>query len=220
MKKVVSGLFVILFAFTLQGGKVIVIEGNSKIAGSRNNVLTVVIYQTDFEEVIKAWKKEMKSTKVKVKTSKGEVFADNAIIKKLGDHPMDIYARTEKIVGGSKLIVGVNLGGVFLNSRDHKDKYYAFAKFVEAFAESQIRASIIKQIKGAEKELKRRVKAQEYLVKNNKSLKNKIVGYKNDIKKAEVKIYTNESKQVAQKKKIEAQKIEVEAVKAKEAKFL
>jgi hypothetical protein len=220
MKKVVSGLFAILFAFTLQAGTIKVIEGNSKIAGSRNSVLTVVIYETDFEEVIKAWKKKMKSTKVKVKTSKGEVFADNAVIKKLGDHSMDIYARTEKIVGGSKLIVGVNLGGVFLNSRDHKDKYDSFARFVEEFAESQIRASIIEQIKDAEKELKRRVKAQEYLVKHKESLKNKIVGYKNDIKEAELKISTNESKQVTQKKKIEAQKIEVESVKAKEAKFL
>lgn len=220
MKKVVSGLFAILFACTLQAGTIKVIEGNFKIAGSRNNVLTVVIYETDFDEVIKAWKKKMKSTKVKVKTSKGEVFADNAVIKKLGDYPMDIYARTEKIVGGSKLIVGVNLGGVFLNSRDHKDKYDSFARFVEEFAESQIRASIIEQIKDAEKELKRRVKAQEYLVKHKESLKNKIVGYKNDIKEAEFKISNNESDQVAQKKKIEAQKEEFEAVKAKEAKFL
>ena len=220
MKKVVSGLFAIFFACTLQAGTIKVIEGNSKIAGSRNNVLTVVIYETDFDEVIKAWKKKMKSTKVKVKTSKGEVFADNAVIKKLGDHPMDIYARTEKILGGSKLIVGVNLGGAFLNSKDHKEKYDAFAKFVEEFAENQIRASIIEQVKDAEKELNSSIIKQKNLVKNKERLKNKIVGYKNDIKEAEVKISNNESDQVAQKKKIEAQKKEVEAVKAKEAKFL
>ena len=165
MKKVVSGLFAILFAFTLQAGTIKVIEGNSKIAGSRNNVLTVVIYETDFDEVIKAWKKKMKSTKVKVKTSKGEVFADNAVIKKLGDHPMDIYARTEKILGGSKLIVGVNLGGAFLNSKDHKEKYDAFAKFVEEFAENQIRASIIEQVKDAEKELNSSIIKQKNLIK-------------------------------------------------------
>ena len=220
MKKVVSGLFAIFFAFTLQAGTIKVIEGNSKIAGSRNNVLTVVIYETDFEEVIKAWKKKMKSTKVKVKTSKGEVFADNAVIKKLGDYPMDIYARTEKIVGGSKLIVGVNLGGAFLNSKDHKEKYDAFAKFVEEFAENQIRSSIIEQVKDAEKELNSSIIKQKNLVKNKERLKNKIVGYKNDIKEAEFKISNNESDQVAQKKKIEAQKEEFEAVKAKEAKFL
>ena len=220
MKKLVSGLFAIFFAFTLQAGTIKVIEGNSKIAGSRNSVLTVVIYETDFEEVIKAWKKKMKSTKVKVKTSKGEVFADNAVIKKLGDHSMDIYARTEKIVGGSKLIVGVNLGGAFLNSKDHKEKYDAFAKFVEEFAENQIRSSIIEQVKDAEKELNSSIIKQKNLVKNKERLKNKIVGYKNDIKEAEFKISNNESDQVAQKKKIEAQKEEFEAVKAKEAKFL
>ena len=220
MKKVVSGLFAILFVFTLQAGTVKVIESNSKIAGSSNNVLTVIIYETDFEEVIKAWKKKMKSTKVKVKTSKGEIFADNAVIKNLGDHPMDIYARTEKVLGGAKLIVGVNLGGAFLNSRDHKDKYDAFAKFVEEFAENQIKESITEQVKDAEKELNSSIRKQENLVKSKERLKNKIVGYKNDIKEAEVKISNNESDQVAQKKKIEEQKKEVEAVKAKEAKFL
>lgn len=220
MKKMISGIFAILCAVSVQAGTVSVIEETSKIAGGSNNTLTVVINETDYEAVLKAWKKEMKSTKAKVKKSKGEVFADDAVIKKLGEHPMDIYARTVKVDGGSKLIIGVNLGGAFLNSGDHKDKYSAFAKFVEEFAETQIKEAIKEQVKTAEKELKNREEQQEKLVKEKEDLKNKIVGYNNDIKDAESKISTNEKNQEDQKKLIEEQKKSVEAVKAKEAKFL
>ncbi len=220
MKKVISVIVGLVFAMSVQAGTVVVVEGTAKIAEGSNNALSVIIYETDFEEVLKAWKKEMKDTKAKVKKSKGEIFADNAVIKKLGDHPMDIYARTEKITGGSKLIIGVNLGGAFLNSSDHKEKYEAFAKFVKEFAETQIKESIQEQVKAAEKELKDREKAQEKLVKDKEDLKGKIEGFKSNIKDAEGKISTNENDQASQKKSIEEQKKAVEAVKAKEAKFL
>ena len=220
MKKLINVVAAVVFTLSVQAGTVTVVEGNSKIAEGSNNALSVIIYETDFEEILKAWKKEMKDTKAKVKKSKGEIFADNAVIKKLGDHPMDIYARTEKIVGGSKLIIGINLGGAFLNSSDHKEKYDAFAKFVEEFAESQIKEAIQKQIKAAEKELKDREKAQEKLVKEKTDLKSKIEGFKNDIKAAEGEITTNESDQDSKKMSIEEQKKEVEIVKAKAAKFL
>ena len=220
MKKVISVFAAIILTLSVQAGTVKVVEGKSKIAEGNNNALSVIIYETDFEEVLKAWKKEMKDTKAKVKKSKGEIFADNAVIKKLGEHPMDIYARTEKITGGSKLIIGVNLGGAFLNSSDHKDKYESFAKFVKEFAETQIKESIKEQVKAAEKELKDREKAQEKLVKEKEDLKGKIEGYKNDIKDAEGKISANENNQASQKKSIEEQKKAVEIEKAKEAKFL
>lgn len=220
MKKTVSWVLAMFIAIAVQAGKVEVVEGSSKIAGGSNNALSVVVYESDYEKVLKAWKKEMKDTKAKVKKEKGEIFADNAVIKKLGDHPMDIYARTEKIEGGAKLIIGVNLGGAFLNSNEHKDKYDAFAKFVKEFAEKQIKESIKEQVKDAEKELIDREKKQEKLVKQKDDLKGKIDGWKNDIKEAEGKISTNESNQADQKKLIEEQKKAVEAVKAKEGKYL
>lgn len=220
MKKLLSGIFVILCAISAQAGTVNVIEETSKIAGGNNNALTVVIYEADFEVVLKAWKKEMKDTKAKVKKSSGEIFADDAVIKKLGEHPMDIYARTEKVEGGCKLIIGVNLGGAFLNSSKHKDKYNLFASFVEEFAKLQVKNSIKEQVEAAEKELKSRQKEQEKLVKEKGDLKVKIEGYNNDIKEAEGEISSNENNQENQKKLIEEQKKSVEAVKAKEAKFL
>lgn len=220
MKKTISWVFAMLIAISLQAGKVEVIEETSKIGGGSNNALSVVVFEADYESVLKAWKKEMKSTKAKVKKEKGEIFADDAVIKKLGEHPMDIYARTEKSDGGAKLIVGVNLGGAFLNSSDHKDKYEAFAKFVKEFAENQVKESIKEQVKEAEDVLKDREKEQEKLVKEQDNLKGKIEGWKSDIKDAEGKITTNDNQQADQKKLIEEQKKAVEAVKAKEAKYL
>ena len=98
MKKVFSGLFLILFTFTLQAGTGRVIDDNYKTEGSCNDLLTIIVYKNDFEKVINSRKKDIKSPKVKAKTIKGKVFSDNMIIKKLGYYPMNIYTRTENIV--------------------------------------------------------------------------------------------------------------------------
>ena len=91
MKKVFSGLFLILFTFTLQAGTGRVIDDNYKTEGSCNDLLTIIIYKNDFEKVIN-------SPKLKAMTIKGKVFSDNVIIKKLGYYTMNIYTRTENIV--------------------------------------------------------------------------------------------------------------------------
>lgn len=217
MKRIISLLAAFLCVITVHAHKFEVSENTEKIGGGSNNALVVIIPETNFEEVLKAWKSEMKDTGAKVKKEGNEIFADNAIIKKLGEHPMDIYGKTVKVENGTKLIVGVNLGGAFLNSKDHKDQYDKFVSFLIGFSKKQVSESIAEQVKEAEKELKSREKEQEKLKDEESSLKDKITGWKDDIKEAEGKIGENQSEQSNQEKSIAEQMKIVEAIKAKEA---
>ena len=53
MKKVISVIVGLVFAMSVQAGTVVVVEGTAKIAEGSNNALSVIIYETDFEEVLK-----------------------------------------------------------------------------------------------------------------------------------------------------------------------
>lgn len=216
MKKIISLLTAFICVITVHAHKFDVSESTEKIGGGSNNALVIIIPETNFEEVLKSWKSEMKDTDAKVKKEGDEIFADNAIIKKLGEHPMDVYAKTVKIENGTKMIVGVNLGGAFLNSKDHKDQYDKFASFLIEFAKQQVSNSIAEEVSAAEKELKSREKNQEKLKDEEADLKNKIEGWQNDIKEAEEKISENKSDQTNQEKSIAEQIKIVEEIKAKE----
>lgn len=227
MKKEFS-YFLPLLAFLLSANvfaqKVKVTESTERIGGGKNPALIVTIYEITAEEVEKSWRALMKD--YKAQTSSGdEIFADNAVIKKINDNnTIDVYAKAEKVKEGEiKFMVAFDLGGAFLSSSSHKDKFGEAKTFVYDFAVKAMRDAVIAQRKSAEKQLakleneqKDLEKQKSKLEKNIEDYKGKIEDYQKKIKLAEEDISNNKNEQKKKKTEVEAQKKAVEAILSKE----
>lgn len=180
------------------------------------NVLVVNIYETSEDVIRKEWKSQLKDFDGKVTVDKNKLTSMNSTIKELGSLPFNIYSVIEKSTEGYyQLFVGIDLGGAFLESSKHPDKYKLFSSIMSDFAKKLTKESIEDQVKAAEKELSKKQNEQDKLSKENEKLHSNIKKWQEDIKKAETDIEENLKKQEAQKKKIEDAKDLLETIKLK-----
>lgn len=190
-------------------------ESNESFEAGTNNALVVNIFEADAKEVEKEWKKLMKDYKAKV-SSKKEVFADDATIKNISENTIDIYAYTKPGKDNDlQLVVGFDLGGAFLSSSLHPDKYTAAKKIVYNFAVNVTKEAIEGQQKEQEKVLKTMEKEKEDLIKAKEDLHKAIEDYKEKIAQAEKDIETNVKDQEEKVKEIETQQKVIEDIIAK-----
>lgn len=206
-------LIALAFSISAQAQEIKVKEDKEKINGATNPVLTVIIYETDEKTVEKEWKSLMKNYDAKVSTSDG-VFADNALIKDLSENTADIYAIVKKDGDNVKLIVGVDLGGIFLSS-DKSKEYKVMETIIKKFATEITTNAVKEQLSAAEKEQKKRENTYDDLVKENSNLHKDIEDFKSKITKAEQDIVDNEKQQSEAKSATEEQVKIVEAIKKK-----
>ncbi len=220
MKKIILLAAGIVFTAGMASAqKVDVRESNEKIGDGSHNALVVTILDAKPDDILDEWKSKMRSYDAKTSTKNG-VFADNALIKTMGTNTVDVYARVEKVKEGeTKLIVGFDLGGAWLNSSQHGEQYKEARKIVQEFAVKMTKDAIAGQLKEQQKKLEALGDDQKDLEKDNSKLKESIEDYKakikkaeEDIKKAEDDIKKNEEAQSKKKAEIEAQKKVVEAV--------
>jgi hypothetical protein len=204
--------------------KINVTESSETVGGSKKNALVVSIYNSDVPDVEAKWKSLMKEYKGKVTNTNG-VFADNAVIPPVnGNNTIDVYAKAEKGKEGDvKFVAAFDLGGAYLNSVEHKDKFNEAKKIVYDFAVKATRESIAGQRKLAEKQMEKLVSQQQTLIKDNEKFtsnigeyKQRIEDYKLKIKEAEDNSAKNKIEQEKKKQEIDAQKKVVDAATAKE----
>ncbi len=211
-------LFIVALAFSLNINaqkKIEVLESSAKFNDGSHNSISVTLYEVDSKFVEKAWKKFMKSYKAKV-NSKKEIFADNALIPEISENSLDIYAFTKETKENDvELSIAINLGGVYLSSSTHPDKFKALKSIIYNFAVETTKDAIKDKIKAEEKVLNSIHKEQEKLVKEQDNLKSNIESYKDKIKTAEEDIKTNIKNQEDKSKEIEAQKLILEKVNEK-----
>lgn len=177
--------------------------------------LTVDIPEANAKDVEKLWKKQLKDYNAKVSNTKGEIFADDASVKELGENTVDIYAIVEEQKDFASLTVFFDLGGAFLSASQHSAKYEAMEKVIEKIAIEAAKEAVGSQIDAADKALKDLKGDQEKLIKENEKLKSNIEGWKEDIKKAENDLVQNGKDQEAKKSAITEQQKMVEALKNK-----
>jgi hypothetical protein len=217
MKKIFS--FLLLFcSFYIKGQSypIQVVESLEPIGPGNNNALVVIVYENDLETVEKEWKNRVKNYKTeKTNLTHHSLFADNAEIHEMGMGTVDIYTNfAEKKDNKSvRMVVGFDLGGVFMNSSLHNDKFLAAKKIVYDFATQITKASIEKQLAEENKKLDKFLEKKDDLEKGKKNLLNRIEEDKEKIKKAEQdiaknqeNIKKNEKDQEEQQKKIDEQK--------------
>lgn len=96
MRKLTLFAAAVSLSFISWGQKISVHEQNEDLGKGKNNALVVTIYGADPGDVEKDWKSMMKDYNAKVSTSKGIMFADNALIKDMGNNTIDIYTRFDE----------------------------------------------------------------------------------------------------------------------------
>lgn len=213
----IINLFIFIWLQSFSQKKITIDERTKSFADGSHNALIVNIYEADEDLILKEWKRLMKDYDAKV-TSKKETFADDAMIKNLSPNTVDIYAYTEKNSDGDfNLVVAFDLGGAYLSSSQHSDKYRTAEKILREFAVSTAKEAIKDQLKDEEHNLSRMEKEQQTLERDKEKLLKDIEDYKQKISKAEDDIKTNEKDQETKKAEIGKQQKYIEEIKEKQS---
>ncbi len=216
MKKIILTVATVVSLGTLTAQTIEVKEGQDKFSTGTQNSLSATILENSKDDVESEWKSLLKDFKnEKVKSDKGELFADNVIIKEWGNNTVDIYTTFEedKKTKTVKMHVAFDLGGAYLKSVDQRDKFNYATKMIKDFAVKMTKIPLENKVKDANKVLEKFADEQKDLEKDNKNLKSDIESYKEKTRKAEDDVKKNEANQITKKAAIEAQKKAVEEAK-------
>lgn len=217
MKKILLTALTVFAVAILPAQKIKVKEGSESIGGGNNNSFTVTLYGVNPSDAEESFRSFMKQYDGKRSSKDGGVFVDNATMKDLSQNTVDVYGKAKGSKGDKEItfVVAFDLGGVFLNSNDHKAAANAAEKLVKEFAIKATKDAIEAEMKAAQKVQEKLEDDQKDLEKDNKNLVSDIENYKAKIKKAEDDIVKNKADQDKKKAEIEAQKKVVADINAK-----
>ena len=207
-----------LIAFMLLGFAINaqVTESMSPMSIGTKNSLSVIVTGLEPKTVEDIWEKFAKKFDGKDKYNRKikELFIDNATIKTISDNTIDIYSKAEKAGDATQFTVWFDLGGAYLNSQDHPDRYTSGVALMNDFLKETERYKVNNNLKDAEKALSK-------LEDQKNGMEKDVKGWEKDIQKAEEKIEgwkkdIEKSKNDQQNKQaeIEKQKTEIELIKS------
>ena len=219
MRTFMSMLFLFLSFSLVAQYKIKVRESEEKIGGKKNPCLVVNIYEASKNEVEKSWEKKMKLFDAKF-SAKSEMIATNAMIKELGNKTLDIYAQAiEKNQNEIELIVAVDLGGAFMNAKNHGYQYRFFEKLLNDFARQLTIDALDNKIKEQEKIVDKNQSELEKMQKQKEKLESDVKLYKKRIAETENEISKNIQEQAEQQKKIDTENKILEEIKQRRNKI-
>lgn len=193
-------------------------EAVKQMSRGPNNAFTIQIEGADPKDVEDEWKDFLNQFDGKTKKDKktNEYFSDNAIIKEMGNNTVDIYSTVVAVNGGATdVTVWFDLGGAFLSSQAHPDKFKIAGKMLDDFSRRMNRKMIGAKLEEQQKVLEKEQGKLEDLKKERDGLKKDIESYKERIQKAEQDIAANEKRQSEQQGALEKQKAAVEEIKGR-----
>lgn len=210
MKKQIL-FFLSFFLTTAIFAQIDIVEEAKTMSAGINNGFTLILPSDNTKTNLDLWKKLMKKYKGKTKYNKktGEVFTDNANIDDMSDNDVDVYAK----IDGNQITVWYDLGGAYLNSLDHNEKYPAAELIFENYYNNVSKLMAENDLKMKEKKEKELEKELKKLEKENKKYHETIEKAKKMIAEAEKGIEENLANQETKKNEIESQTSLVEEAK-------
>ena len=218
MKKQILTIAVAISSLQIFAQDVKVRESNESFSNGGHNSLSVTLYVNDVSMVEKAWKSKMKDFGYdKSSEKKDEYFFDNVVMKELGNNTLDVYSKVVEQKGEKsvQLVAAFDLGGAYLSSSEHKDKFDYVKKMMHDFAVKISKDELDDQIKAAGKVLSNLQDKQAGLEKDNRGLADDITNYNQKIKKANENIEQNKKDIETKKGEVTAQQKVVEGIKVK-----
>ena len=224
MKKIAIAILLLsftsaMFAQTVAKKATAVKQETKTMSQGVKNALVIEIPNAKPDFVEDKWKGLLDSYKAKPKWNRKEkeFFSDNAQITEInGNNPVDVYAKIEEAgTNNTLLTVWFDLGGAYLNSTDHNEKYAFGEKIVMQFTKDVSMAATQKEIDEEEKKFKKQESKLKSTVGDKDDLLKNIENYKAKIKKAEEEIIKNDQSQKDQQKAIEDQREVIKKVQKK-----
>ncbi|MEL6864969.1 MAG: hypothetical protein AAFP19_11140 [Bacteroidota bacterium] len=184
----------------------------------------MILELPDMEEkfVEKLWKKYIKPYGGKTRRNKkaDEWFTDDADIVDIGgSNTVDLYARAAELGDDVELILWVDMGGAFLSSAEHPDRYTEGEKLLMRFALFVAKEQTKMELEAEEKKLKKLKSSLKKLERDNDRYHRDIENAKERIRKAEENIVVNEQEQDGARKQIELQQETIEDVRQRLSDF-
>ena len=212
-------LIILAFLFSFEGfGQkydFTVTESKMVLGGDRNNTLSVKIYETDEETVIKEWKNALKKLGAKVSV-KDEIIATKATLKDMSELPFNCFSSVVAIDHKTiQLNVTVYLGGGYLSYSEHAGMYKTFSKFLSDFAQDLTVESIENELKMAKDTKKTKEDEFDKLVGEKEKLESRIKEWEKEIQKAKDDIEVNILEQQNKKKEVQVADEEIRRIKNK-----
>lgn len=189
----------------------VVQEGLKPMSKGTNNCFYLELPSADNKLAADVWKDFVKDYKGKTKYNKKqkEYFTDNATIKDMSENTVDIYARFDP----AQITVWYNLGGAYLSSAVHPDRYPAVGKMLAAYYLALSIELAKADVKQKEQELKTLRNDLKKLENENNDYNETIKKAKGAIAKAEKDIEANQQQQTAKQQAIKEKEAEVEEAK-------
>ena len=217
MKLLLSFCAVLFCSSTLLRAQVT--ESDKTMSAGTKNGLSLDIKNVTIKSVEKEWKrfiKEFKKDDDKYDKKSKEFRVMKAKLPLIsGDvNTVDIYVVfAEPSAGGVKATFWYDLGGIYLISKDHADKFREATAWMKKFATQAEQAVMKEKLEEETDRLKEVEKKLKKLMSANETLHRDIETYKEKIKKAESDINSNVKDQELTKKAIEEAQKNVEAAK-------
>jgi molecular chaperone DnaK (HSP70) len=190
-------------------------ESNMSTSKGSQNSLSIEIPFVDenfFQDELKSYLRDWG----KCKENKGEYCVLLGEWKDYGKKTFDVYARYEiKKESPVNVSFAFDLGGAFLNSKDHSSQYELFKKSIESFGRSCASKFINDQLERENKALKSMEKEQKTLEESKYDLEKEIEDFKRKIEENGKKIEENKTTQEKQKEAIKSQSTKIQEIEKK-----
>lgn len=212
MKKLTTFLFTLLTISLF--GQVTVEEKTVNIDGSKEGFYVSIPYGNK-KQIEQELKNELKDWGGKYKDG-DFVFVDDCKLKDMGKNTFDVYASvSDNPAGGAFVSIAIDLGGAFLNSKEHAEQAKIINARLQKFGITAAKNVVDEEIKAEEKVLEEREKELSDLEKEQEKLEKEIEDYNKKIADNEKAIEEAKKNQEAKKSEIKAQQDKVKAVQDK-----
>lgn len=212
MKKLTTLLFTLLTISLF--GQVTLEEKTVNIDGSKEGFYLSIPYG-DKKQIEKELKEELKDWGGKYKDG-DFIFVDDCRLKEMGKNTFDVYAQvTENPNGGAFVLLAVDLGGAYLNSKEHADQAKIINARLRKFGVNAAKNVVDEEIKAEEKILEEREKELGDLEKEQEKLEKEIEDYNKKIADNEKAIEEAKKNQEAKKSEIKDQQAKIKSVQQK-----
>ena len=191
-------------------------ESPKSMSAGMNNALILELPGVDDSFVEKLWKKYIKPIGGKTRRSKSEWFTDDAKLAGVGgSNTLDMYMSPEEIGADINMNVWFDLGGAYLNSEEHPNRYIEAEKYLMRFALFVAKEKTLLDLESQEKDMTRLENLLKRLERDNERYHRDIEIAKEKIRLSESNIETNIVEQEETRKLIELQLEAIERVREK-----
>lgn len=205
-----------------------VVEKEQEISGiiRRGQQLSVAI---DPKTVEKSWKDYLGRKAGKVKSSKGLITVEGAVIDTISSSPLRVTSLVQSNAQGSNIWWSLDMGVAYIDQDATPKEYAAAESFLRGFARKLYRDDVLRQINKAEEVLRATKSEQDRVVKEANSIQQHIDKNKQrrldleaelarnaeELKQLELTVEHNAKQQEISRQQVQEMEKAVEAVKEK-----